>query len=91
MPAPTTLGNGGRDTCIDNASFSELCPANGNERFDLSGAAHEGTEFEKWCSEESEIFLALEAGTATFANLHEQFEGVLQIGEAPVAGTSANG
>ena len=62
-----------------------------HERFDLSGAAHEGTEFEKWCSEESEIFLALEAGTATFANLHEQFEGVLQIGEAPAAGTSANG
>lgn len=62
-----------------------------HERFELGGIDHEGTEFETWCSEESEIFLALEAGTATFANLHEQFEGVLQIGEAPVAGTSANG
>ena len=62
-----------------------------HERFDLGGAAHEGLEYEKWCSEASEIFAALEAGTATFANLHEQFEGVLQIGEAPVAGTSANG
>jgi hypothetical protein len=62
-----------------------------HERYDLAGAAHEGTEYEKWCSETSEIFLALEAGTATFANVHEQFEGVLQIGEAPAAGTSANG
>ncbi len=62
-----------------------------HERFDLAGAAHEGPEYETWCSETSEIFLALEAGTATFANLHEQFEGVMQIGEAPVAGTSANG
>lgn len=62
-----------------------------HERFDLGGAAPEGTEYEKWCSETSEIFLALEAGTATFANLHEQFEGVLQIGEAPRAGTSASG
>ncbi len=62
-----------------------------HERFDLAGAVHEGIEYETWCSEESEIFLALEAGTATFANLHEQFEGVLPIGEVPVAGTSANG
>ena len=62
-----------------------------HERFELGGVDHEGIEYEKWCSEESEIFLALEAGTATFANLHEQFEGVLQIGEAPAAGTSANG
>ena len=62
-----------------------------HERYDLGGAVEEGVEFEKWCSEESEIFLALEAGTATFANVHEQFEGVMQIGEAPRAGTSANG
>lgn len=62
-----------------------------HERYDLGGAAHEGLEFEQWCSEASEIFIALEAGTATFANIHEQFEGVLQIGEAPRAGTSANG
>jgi len=62
-----------------------------HERYDLGGAETEGPEFEKWCSEESEIFLALETGTATFANVHLQFEGVLQIGEAPRAGTSANG
>ena len=62
-----------------------------HERYDLGGAVAEGPEFEKWCSEESEIFLALEAGTATFADVHVQFEGVMQIGEAPRAGTSANG
>ena len=62
-----------------------------HERYDLAGAAHEGPEYEKWCSETSEIFLALKAGTASFANLHQLFQGVLQIGEAPRAGTSANG
>ncbi|MCE9621557.1 MAG: hypothetical protein K8R99_04330 [Actinomycetia bacterium] len=62
-----------------------------HERFDLAGVAHEGTEYDTWCSPTSAIFLALEAGTATFANVHEQFEGVLQIGEAPLAGASANG
>ena len=62
-----------------------------HERYDLGGAQPTGTEYKKWCSEDSEIFKALEAGTATFANVHVQFEGVLQIGEAPRAGTSANG
>lgn len=62
-----------------------------HERYELGGAAHDGEEYELWCSEESAIFVALEAGIATFANVHEQFEGVLQIGEAPRAGISANG
>ncbi len=62
-----------------------------HERYDLGGAEKTGTEYEKWCSKDSEIFTALEAGTATFANVHVQFEGVMQIGEAPRAGTSANG
>ena len=62
-----------------------------HERYDLGGAEKAGTEYLKWCSEDSEIFKALEAGTATFANVHVQFEGVMQIGEAPRAGTSANG
>ncbi len=62
-----------------------------HERYDLGGAAPAGVEYVKWCSEDSEIFLALEAGTTTFANVHVQFEGVMQIGEAPRAGTSANG
>ncbi len=60
-----------------------------HERYDLAGASQERPEYLKWCSETSEIFLALEAGTATFANVHELFPDVLQIGEAPKAGTSA--
>ncbi|MBI4884858.1 MAG: hypothetical protein HY826_12475 [Actinobacteria bacterium] len=61
-----------------------------HERYTLAGGDVTGVEYEKWCGETSEIFLALEAGTATFANVHEQFEGVLQIGEAPLAGTAAD-
>ncbi len=62
-----------------------------HERFDLAGEPAEGPEFDQWCSPDSPIYLAMAAGTATFANVHEQFPGVLQIGEAPRAGTSANG
>ena len=59
-------------------------------RYDLGGADAAGEyaeEFEKWCSPESEIFLALESGSATFDDLHEQFEDVMDIGSVPVAGT----
>jgi hypothetical protein len=47
----------------------------------------ENEEFEKWCSEESEIFLALEDGSATLATLHETFEGIRVIGSEPAAGS----
>jgi len=72
-------------------SDAEILAVVCHERFELGGKDHEGLEYETWCSEESEIYLALEAGTATLVNLHEQFEGILPIGDVPVAGTSANG
>lgn len=68
---------------------AEVLAAVCHERYDLGGAPTEGVEYETWCSPESEIYLALEAGTATFADLHEQFEGVLPIGTVPVAGSPA--
>ncbi|MDO8390482.1 MAG: hypothetical protein Q7V57_08340 [Actinomycetota bacterium] len=62
-----------------------------HERFDLAGAAEDSEEFLAWCSPESEIYLALEAGTATFDNLHEQFEGVMAIGSVPLPGSGPTG
>jgi hypothetical protein len=46
-------------------------------RYDLAGAdsASEewASEYETWCSAESEIFAALEAGTTSFDTLAEDF------------------
>ena len=60
-----------------------------HERYTLGGADGAGeyaTEFEEWCSEESEIFAALEAGT-TLATLNETFEEIIPIGDEPVPGS----
>lgn len=59
-----------------------------HERYALGGAAEEGEEFELWCSEDSEIFHDLEGG-GKLADLHERFEEILPIGDAPVAGSPA--
>ena len=59
-----------------------------HERYDLAGGDEGSDEFAQWCSPESEIWLALEAGTATFDDLHTQFEGVMEIGSVPVAGST---
>ena len=60
-----------------------------HERYTLGGADSAGEyaeEFEQWCSEESEIFVALEAGT-TLAMLNETFEEIIPIGDEPVPGS----
>jgi mono/diheme cytochrome c family protein len=60
-----------------------------HERYALGGADPAGDfaeEFEEWCSEESEIFLALEGGSS-LATLHDEFEGIIPIGDMPVPGT----
>ena len=48
-----------------------------HERYALSGADPQSeewkSEYEKWCSPESEIFAALEAGAANFDNLAETY------------------
>ena len=59
-----------------------------HERYELSGAdptADYAEEFETWCSEESEIFLALEGGT-TLASLTDEFEDVAPLAE-PIPGS----
>ena len=60
-----------------------------HERYALGGADPTGdfaAEFEEWCSEESEIFVALESGSS-LATLHDEFEGIIPIGDMPVPGT----
>ncbi|MCB0982217.1 MAG: c-type cytochrome [Acidimicrobiaceae bacterium] len=65
-----------------------------HERYDLGGADLTGewaAEYALWCAADAPIYLAIEAGTADFSNVHEQFaaEGVLPIGTEPRAGTAA--
>jgi len=61
-------------------------------RFDLGGADQGGDqadEFEHWCSEESELFAALEGGSSSLATLHELDDTIIPIGDAPVEGSPA--
>ncbi len=58
-------------------------------RYSLGGIAEDTEEFTKWCSPGSAIYRALQAGTATFDNVHTQFDGVLEIGSVPKEGTTA--
>ncbi len=64
-----------------------------HERYDLGVVSPTdpkwAEEFEKWCSEESEIYVGLEDGSLTFENLHEEVEGVLPIGVEPRPATPA--
>jgi mono/diheme cytochrome c family protein len=81
MPAQGTEAGGG---LTDEEILAVVC----HERYALGGADPGGDfaeEFEKWCSEESEIFVALEGGT-TLAALSEEFEGVLPM-DAPIPGS----
>jgi mono/diheme cytochrome c family protein len=68
-----------------------------HERYTLGGAdptsATYAEEFENWCSEESPVFVGLEAGTFTLATLHETATdvngaplGAMEIGD-PVPGS----
>jgi hypothetical protein len=62
-----------------------------HERYALGGADPDGEyaeEFEQWCSEESEIFVDLESG-GVLADLHERFEDIIPIGDAPAPGSPA--
>ena len=70
-------------------SDAEILAVVCHERYDLAGADEAAEEFTLWCADDSAIFAALEAGEATFADLHTQFDGVLEIGDVPLAGTTA--
>ena len=60
-----------------------------DERYSLGEVAEDTEEFTKWFSGDSAIYTALEDGTATFDDVHTQFDGVMEIGSVPKAGTTA--
>ena len=71
---------------------AELLAVVCHERYTLGGAdpaAEYAEEFEMWCSEESEIFAALEAGDVSLTTLEESVVNMIPIGTAPVAGSPA--
>jgi mono/diheme cytochrome c family protein len=59
-------------------------------RYGLNDGDEASPEYGLWCSEDSEIFAALESGSATFDTLAEQFgeQGVIPVGTEPRRGTS---
>lgn len=73
-----------------NLTDAEILAAVCDERYNLGGGDQASEEFTLWCSPESEIYLALEGGTATFENVHEVFadKGVIEIGATPLPGVS---
>lgn len=84
MPAQGEAAGG---SLHDYEILSVVC----HERYALGGADPDGEyseEFEQWCSAESEIFIDLESG-GELATLHERFDGILPIGDAPAAGSAA--
>jgi mono/diheme cytochrome c family protein len=70
----------------DAAILATVC----DERYNLGGGDQTTEEFALWCATDSPIYAALEAGTATFDDLHEKFadKGVIAIGSTPIAGIS---
>jgi mono/diheme cytochrome c family protein len=77
---------GWKGSITDAEILATVC----DERYGLGGADEASDEFALWCSPESEIYAQLQAGTATFENLHEVFadQGVLEIGSTPIPGIS---
>lgn len=84
MPAQGESAGG---SLTDYEILSVVC----HERYALGGADPTGdysAEFDEWCSESSEIFADLQGG-GQLADLHERFDGLLPIGDAPVPGSPA--
>lgn len=59
-------------------------------RYGLNDGDKSSPEYALWCSEDSEIFAALESGAASFDNLAEEFGelGVIPVGTEPRPGQS---
>ena len=79
---------GWRGSLTDEEILSVVC----HERYTLGGADPAGDyadEYETWCSESSPVFADLEAGGA-LADIDQRVEGIIPIGDAPVAGSPAS-
>jgi hypothetical protein len=87
MPGQSVNVTGGALT--DEEILGVVC----HERFTLGGADDGGDqaeEYEKWCSEESEIFHDLEGG-GDLRTLEERFDDIIPIGSVPAPGSPASG
>ncbi|MCB0954528.1 MAG: hypothetical protein KDB12_00020, partial [Ilumatobacter sp.] len=58
------------------------------ERYGVGGMEQDA-DYDKWCSETSEIHAALASGANTFADLQDAFPDIIPIGDVPVEGTTA--
>ena len=64
-----------------------------HERYTLGGADPTGayaTEYANWCAPDAPAWLALEDGSATFANIDTKVTGAIKVGTEPAAGSSAS-
>jgi mono/diheme cytochrome c family protein len=75
-----------------NLTDAELLAVVCHERYDLGGADPTSTdwadEYNTWCSQDSEIFAGLESGTLALPTLADSVDGILPIGDAPMAGSA---
>lgn len=85
-PAVGHLGYNGAVMPAQGTGLSEaqILAVACHERYTLGGVSPTdpewAEEFEKWCAEDSEIYLGLEDGSLTFENLHEEIEDTLLVG-----------
>jgi mono/diheme cytochrome c family protein len=83
MPQQGELAGGG---LTDAEILAVVC----HERYTLGGAdpaAEFAEEYERWCSEESDIYAALAAGEYTLPTMAEAVDDVIPVGEEPSPGS----
>ncbi len=90
--ARTSCGRSTERRCPPRAATSPTprssasCATSATTSAGVSPAATWPTEFEEWCSEESEIFADLEAG-GDIRTLEQRFPDIIPIGNEPVPGS----
>jgi mono/diheme cytochrome c family protein len=87
MPQQGELAGGG---LTDYEILAVVC----HERYTLGGADPAGElaeEYERWCSEESEIFASLEGGEYSLPTMGDVVEDIIPIGDEPVPGSPPGG
>ena len=87
---PHIAGSNGVMPSQSSLTPAQLLAVVCHERYTLGGIEAAGEEFEKWCSPEAPAWLAAESGTP-IPQLHTAVDGAIEIGDAPKAGTSAEG
>ncbi len=87
---PHIVGSNGVMPAQSALTSAQLLAVVCHERFALGGLEESGDEFDKWCSPTAPAWLAAESGTP-IPQLHTAVDGAIEIGDAPKAGTTADG